>query len=654
MPEKPKKRITLATWKRLIIGSAALCLLIGGCPPLLGIGGAVITGVFLGTISVSYYELPEFYKEGTICPEARLSDNVGPARVTFGTDTQRVTRILTYEGILPGFTTEGTTHARVEIPIDGENGTIIGTVATPEGKSLVLSDVVPGLGACSLSDPIGFRIYGPYYTNGDNSYGYQFTFESDPSDTADGFNAPVNIRHWGQDGPDYYKLRLRGDFDAQRSDESALDKPLPPPSAPFRIDAGPDVTIGEGESVKLEAWIEGGTGTLRRAWEPTDSLDNPTLLQPTASPSATTTYRLTVVDESGKQASDRVTVFVDESGNGVNLPPSGNNPAGEPPDSQDNPYSAPQFNWIPLSPGMDYSVNALTVFNGELIAGGAFTTVDGMSIRHLAAWDGRNWRSLANAFPRDGMVCSIRSFEVFEQNLFVGGYFTTPDAPGDNLISWDGQTWSNAGQNLPVLSVGDLETFSDRLVATTNDGVSIIYGESWHSHEVTANSPWNRGARVLCSYQGHLVLGGQFSAIAAVPARNIAQWDGGTWSEVGGGVWEEVGGDLASGPAWVGMLGVYEDQLIVGGAFDNVGGVNADCLARWDGRRWHAMGWKWTTMSFPDDMAVWNGQLYVCSSDGVFRWDGSHWLDCGLAYVEALAVYQGPSHCSWLSGNWGP
>jgi len=86
------------------------------------------------------------------------------------------------------------------------------------------------------------------------------------------------------------------------------DTPLGP--SPIVVEAGEDQSIVLGGSVKLEAEASGGVGALSYSWDPPTGLDDPTLLQPTASPAATTIYRLTVTDSQGQQAHDEVSVAV--------------------------------------------------------------------------------------------------------------------------------------------------------------------------------------------------------------------------------------------------------------------------------------------------------------------------------------------------------
>ena len=47
--------------------------------------------------------------------------------------------------------------------------------------------------------------------------------------------------------------------------------------------------------------------------------------------------------------------------------------------------------------GIDYAcVSALTVYNGELIAGGDFTTAGGTRASYIARWNGATWQPLGS------------------------------------------------------------------------------------------------------------------------------------------------------------------------------------------------------------------------------------------------------------------
>lgn len=79
-----------------------------------------------------------------------------------------------------------------------------------------------------------------------------------------------------------------------------------------------------------------------------------------------------------------------------------------------------------------------------------------------------------------------------------------------------------------------------------------------------------------------LYAAGRFNAAGGVPAKNIAKWNGDSWSEVGGG----IGTGL---PMVVGMT-LHENALYVGGQFSQAGLVPTVNIAKWDGQAWHALG----------------------------------------------------------------
>ena len=72
--------------------------------------------------------------------------------------------------------------------------------------------------------------------------------------------------------------------------------------------AGSDVTICSSNSTQLNA-----TGGVSYSWSPTADLSNPNIANPTASPSTTTTFEVTVTDATGCTGTDQVTVTVTQA-----------------------------------------------------------------------------------------------------------------------------------------------------------------------------------------------------------------------------------------------------------------------------------------------------------------------------------------------------
>jgi hypothetical protein len=81
---------------------------------------------------------------------------------------------------------------------------------------------------------------------------------------------------------------------------------------------------------------------------------------------------------------------------------------------------------------MDDGVHSLTVFDGQLIAGGAFTVAGSVAASHIAAWTGSSWSPLDAGI--DGNVWSLA---VYNEHLIAGGQFDMAGGnPAKNIASW--------------------------------------------------------------------------------------------------------------------------------------------------------------------------------------------------------------------------
>ena len=87
----------------------------------------------------------------------------------------------------------------------------------------------------------------------------------------------------------------------------------------------------------------------------------------------------------------------------------------------------------------------------------------------------------------------------------------------------------------------------------------------------------------MAEYKGQLYVTGQFKEIGCIEANNIARWDGANWHALKGGL---TGGDDPYGHA----LAVYKDELYVGGQFTKAGDLVVSNIAKWNGTDWLAAG----------------------------------------------------------------
>jgi len=79
---------------------------------------------------------------------------------------------------------------------------------------------------------------------------------------------------------------------------------------PLAATAGSDKTLVAGASTTLDGSVSGGSGLYNITWSPGTGLSDTKVIRPTASPTSTTTYMLTVADSEGQSVSDTMTVTV--------------------------------------------------------------------------------------------------------------------------------------------------------------------------------------------------------------------------------------------------------------------------------------------------------------------------------------------------------
>jgi len=254
--------------------------------------------------------------------------------------------------------------------------------------------------------------------------------------------------------------------------------------------------------------------------------------------------------------------------------------------------------WTRLGPNFGGSVSALTIYNGHLIAGGNFPHINGDTIRYVGEWDGVKWKPLGSGPNR-----SVTSLAVHGTDLIVGGMFDAVDGvPAANIARWDGTAWHPMGAGLNSV-------------------------------------PW-----ALIVYQGQLIAGGSFDRADGALAPGIAAWNGSSWSSVGGG----VGGGFGGNPfGTVYALSVHGDSLIAGGGFTTAGGVPAYHVAKWNGAQWDSLGSGVGQFSYEyvKSFAEYGDTLVVGGTfpGNVGRWDGSAWAGMSSlnGHVAAMTVYDG-------------
>ncbi|MFM9995498.1 MAG: hypothetical protein ACKVU4_06805 [Phycisphaerales bacterium] len=259
--------------------------------------------------------------------------------------------------------------------------------------------------------------------------------------------------------------------------------------------------------------------------------------------------------------------------------------------------------WSPVAGGLlGGVVRALAVFNDgtgeQLYAGGDFQTSSGNSVPKVARWNGAAWSPVPNSFNSE-----VDCLYVYQGELYAGGMFSSP---GNNIarrtaggawvplgIGMDGHVVTMAGfdddgfgPNPEALYVGGFFRHAG--------GVDVQYiarwdGANWSSvlggvgGTPPPEAPFVRALLVHDDGGGPgLYVAGEFYNAGGAPANSVARYCAGG---PGGAAFEALGGGIAGALPWVFSLASFDagqgPALWAGGVFDSAGGHPSRCVARW-------------------------------------------------------------------------
>lgn len=224
--------------------------------------------------------------------------------------------------------------------------------------------------------------------------------------------------------------------------------------------------------------------------------------------------------------------------------------------------------WLPIGGGADGIVTALESHGDTLLVGGQFSSVGGTPARFVAAWDGAEW--IAMNLDSPGAV--VNALAVHAGRVYAGGQFATLDGVA-NLGEWDGSRW-RALSEAPEW-VTDLASFRGELIVGTASYAKAILrawnGSSWRDLDLL-------GSRVaaLAVWGEELVVAGTlYRGGPRTYGTDLLAYDGVDWRAFRGGL---DGGVTQGGPEALAAAG---NVLAVGGHFTHAGGVSAFGVAQW-------------------------------------------------------------------------
>lgn len=252
-------------------------------------------------------------------------------------------------------------------------------------------------------------------------------------------------------------------------------------------------------------------------------------------------------------------------------------------------------------------------------------------------------------FAGPGFIGKPHVAVVHEGELYVAGKFSTAGKSGEPYVArWDGQRWhpvvDSQGRGLeppepPVtMRIYALASFNGELIVSGNfsragdrqvNHIVRYDGQNWLPMGPEQSPGTDGSVSDLRVWNGSLIAGGWFSSAGGQEHSGLARWNGLQWEpfSAAGGVDEDEG---------VSVIEVIGESLYVGGNFDSIGGQPIAGVARWNGEQWQGYAGSeedlsgWSVRA----LAEFNGDLIAAGTlshigDKVFndvaRWDGQQW-----------------------------
>ncbi len=250
---------------------------------------------------------------------------------------------------------------------------------------------------------------------------------------------------------------------------------------------------------------------------------------------------------------------------------------------------ADSFSGVTPSGGANDFLDSLEVAaDGTIYAGGAFTSIDGVSANRIASYSGGTWSALGTGM--DGGV------EVIKQGpdglIYAGGVFTTSGGTTTRgIATWNGSAWAAVGPPSSGGTVYDLGwdlagnlyvvgAFTNWDGTAEADYIAKWDGSAWSAVTTTV---FNNTIRAIeFDRAGNFYVGGEFTLFGSDTYNRIAYFNGTTFVNLGTGV-NNIVYRLAIDRA--SQFGSF--NLWAGGTFTQAGGNTlADRMAIWDGSSW--------------------------------------------------------------------
>lgn len=247
--------------------------------------------------------------------------------------------------------------------------------------------------------------------------------------------------------------------------------------------------------------------------------------------------------------------------------------------------------WSAMGTGTSGLVSKIGINGlGAIYAGGAFENAGGILVRNIARWNGTSWVALPDGSTSiSGTNNEVRSI-AFDaaNNLYIGGNFAEAGGKTANRIAvYNGTAWSTLGAGTSgfvqsIVVTNDYVYLGGNFALADTNTVNRIVrwnkaSATWTKLDLGTNG--NVNDMVLLG--GYLYIGGNFETVNRTDGRilrmnNLARYSTNTG-------WQALGNMMSVGANnGINTLSVYNgNKIILGGNFSNLSAVNAMNIGVW-------------------------------------------------------------------------
>lgn len=210
--------------------------------------------------------------------------------------------------------------------------------------------------------------------------------------------------------------------------------------------------------------------------------------------------------------------------------------------------------------------------NGDVVAGGTFTQINGVAANNIARWDGSAWHPLGAGVTRSPNSAEVKALaRMPDGRLVVGGLFVMAGSTSAvGMAMWDGAQWISMGAPNTIGLVNSLAVMPDGSLYASDTASAL-----WHwDGAVLARvfpGPDNNILTLTSLSDGELIAGGGFNHIGGVAANFVARSSNLQWSGLSSGMNQIVSS----------VVQLPNLDIAAGGVFTTAGGITTGHLAIW-------------------------------------------------------------------------